>query len=317
MSLATACDLRFARIRSRSFPRRRETNRELKVGKRPSLPPAAAAALEAGLLGGALLFSRKMSGTDSDDGARLSSPTSKRARTDGRPVRATSGSATFAALSRACPLEHADPRNTECARQLREAEKYEIAAQGDDYADSDLKSTNTEALAYAKAAATVLSMDVRLSEWTENLAGLKRALRREPFLGDFRTAQICEFVSSGSFEALRSFERNEPPIGSDGQRRIVNSARRSMHGAAAKREMGSVLGIGWRTAYQLYEGEHPNLPKVRSLAELKALRANMVHKPRDASVLKKKPFALKAPPQRTTLAESPALSTKMRSAVRA
>ena len=213
-----------------------------------------------------------MSGTDSDDGARLSSPTSKRPRTDGRPVRATSGSATFAALSRACPLEHSDPRNTECARQLREAEKYEIAAQGDDYADSDLKTTNTEALAYAKAAATVLSMDVRLSEWTANLAGLKRALRREPFLGDFRTAQICEFVSSGSFEALRSFERNEPPIGSDGQRRIVNSARRSMHGAAAKREMGSVLGIGWRTAYQLYEGEHPNLPKVRSLAELKALR---------------------------------------------
>ena len=51
--------------------------------------------------------------------------------------------------------------------------------------------------------------------------------------------------------------------------------------------------------------------------ELKALRANMVPKARDASVLKKKPFALKAPPQRTTLAESPALSTKMRSAVRA
>ena len=63
--------------------------------------------------------------------------------------------------------------------------------------------------------------------------------------------------------------------------------------------------------------EAADLKAAEEEAELKALRANMVHKPRDASVLKKKPFALKAPPQRTTLAESPALSTKMRSAVRA
>ena len=63
--------------------------------------------------------------------------------------------------------------------------------------------------------------------------------------------------------------------------------------------------------------EAADLKAAEEEAELKALRANMVPKARDASVLKKKPFALKAPPQRTTLAESPALSTKMRSAVRA
>ena len=48
------------------------------------------------------------------------------------------------------------------AEALRQMEKYEIALQGDDYADNDAKQTNTEALAYAKSAATVMSSKRRI-----------------------------------------------------------------------------------------------------------------------------------------------------------
>mmetsp|Transcript_24098 Transcript_24098/g.50548 ORF Transcript_24098/g.50548 Transcript_24098/m.50548 type:complete len:810 (-) Transcript_24098:302-2731(-) len=49
--------------------------------------------------------------------------------------------------------------NRRVSSLLRKLEKFELAVQGDDYADTDRPSTNHEALSYARAAAVVLSLD--------------------------------------------------------------------------------------------------------------------------------------------------------------
>ena len=68
------------------------------------------------------------------------------------------------ALCRVYPLSHADPLHDEVARKLRRLEKFEIAVQGDDYADKTHLKTNTEALQYARAAAAVAGLEWRLSD---------------------------------------------------------------------------------------------------------------------------------------------------------
>jgi hypothetical protein len=186
------------------------------------------------------------------------------------------GQALPLSLSRRYPLTHADPLNDAVAEKLNRMEKYEIALQGDDYADKDNPHTNTEAVTYAKSAATVRGLTWGLSSLCmSSSSGRKDAearLRMEPHIGSFRAKQIVEIVRSGTCSQLEDFEANRAPVGSDGVRREYDSTGRSMHGAASKHSLRALLGVSALRAADLYEGTHnPGLPRIESIADLRRL----------------------------------------------
>jgi hypothetical protein len=105
----------------------------------------------------------------------------------------------YAMLTRRYPLHHArDALHDDVADKLRRMEKYEIALQGDDYADKEHQKTNHEALAYARAAASVASMtNCKLSELCAGqLDGAVARLKQEPYISDFRARRALPSRSS-------------------------------------------------------------------------------------------------------------------------
>ena len=182
----------------------------------------------------------------------------------------------FAMLTRRYPLHHArDSTHDEVAEKLRRMERYEIALQGDDYADKEAQKTNHEALAYARAAASVASITrFKLSELCagDRQEALQQ-LKREPYISDFRARQIVDLVRSGTCQALSAFEDNKAPVGSDGRVRLHNEGGRSMSGARSKRELSKVLGISATRAGELWDGIHRDLPRIESVSQLRSLPA--------------------------------------------
>ena len=185
------------------------------------------------------------------------------------------------ALTRKYPLHHAsDPTHDAVAEKLRRMEKYEIALQGDDYADRDAQKTNTEALSYAKAAASVMAMSrPRLSELCAGSRTFAlEKLKEQPFIGAFRASQIRELALTGTCQALAAFERDDLPVGSDGIVRVFTQSGRSMRGAHSKRALCKVLGISAVRAAELWEGAYRELPQIRTVEQLRNLPSEHVIK---------------------------------------
>lgn len=199
----------------------------------------------------------------------------KRSKVSGRQVAEypiTAPGAMRSVLCLAYPLESAEPLRTKVAAQLRQLEKYEIALQGDDYADKEHEDTNHEALTYARAAAAVLACPWKFDEHVMPPCGSQHALdkiRTLPLVGEFRSRQILELARSGTCEALEQLSSNRRPKDSKGSVRVQNDAGKSMEGAAAKLELSRVLGISALKAVRLYHGEENEGRPVRSLAELR------------------------------------------------
>ena len=184
----------------------------------------------------------------------------------------TAPGAMRSALCFAYPLKSAEPVRDQVAAQLRRLEKFEIALQGDDYADKEHEDTNHEALTYARAAAAVLSCEFKFDEWVMPPCNSQRALdkiRELPLVGEFRSRQILELARSGTCEALEQLSNNRRPKDSKGCLRTQNAAGKSMEGAAAKLELSRVLGISALKAVRLYHGEEYEGEPVRSVAELR------------------------------------------------
>lgn len=181
------------------------------------------------------------------------------------------------ALSRAYPLRHRDEANSKVAAAMTKMEKYEIALQGDDYTDKTEQKTNHEALSYARAAATVRGLPWSLSSLSLGSAPSRAAataqLRREPFIGEFRTAQIIELLRTGRCSQLTDFEANQAPISSQGVRRLVSARGKSLTGARDKLEVSRVLGISAIRAAEMHEGSYQPglLPPIRGIAAMRAL----------------------------------------------
>ena len=156
-------------------------------------------------------------------------------------------------LTRQYPFSSAIHPEHDCvARELRELSKYEIAVQGDDFADKDDEHTNHESRNYLLAAGVVASLDWSLNDSLrdEGRERTEERLRAEPYIGKFRASQIAELAQDGTCEALVSFRRNERPLDSRGERRAAVTS-----GAHAKRALKEVLGIGPLRARKLYHHE--------------------------------------------------------------
>ena len=99
-------------------------------------------------------------GSDSDEEDGRNGQSKRKRKTKEAPVHrfpTTAHGAIRSSLCLAYPLESAEPVRNQVAAQLRLLEKFEIALQGDDYADKEHADTNHEALTYARAAAAVLA----------------------------------------------------------------------------------------------------------------------------------------------------------------
>ena len=133
--------------------------------------------------------------------------------------------------------------NSNVVKIFKQCEKYEIACQGDDHADKELRATNSEALLYSRAAAVIAGQEECLRATRQRLgdAGFNAWLATLPFIGANRARQISELLTSGTCEALESFRRGAAPIAlSQNARRIENGAGRSMANAPAKLELSKV-----------------------------------------------------------------------------
>ena len=133
--------------------------------------------------------------------------------------------------------------NSNVVKIFKQCEKYEIACQGDDHADKELRATNSEALLYSRAAAVIAGQEECLRATRQRLgdAGFNAWLATLPFIGANRARQISEILTSGTCEALESFRRGAAPIAlSQNARRIENGAGRSMANAPAKLELSKV-----------------------------------------------------------------------------
>ena len=197
---------------------------------------------------------------------------------------------TFETLTQMYPLHHPkDSTHDEVAEKLRLMEKYEIALQGDDWADKDERMTNTEALSYAKAAASVMAMTRSLTDLCRRgRAEARQELQKEPAIGDFRSGQIYDLAQTGTCQALSAFENNKIPVGSDGLPRPRGIGGRSMEGAKDKRKLSKVLGVSVTRAAEMWEGVYRGLPKIKNIDELRALSttdAARLHGPADAGRL--------------------------------
>ena len=133
--------------------------------------------------------------------------------------------------------------NSNVVKIFKQCEKYEIACQGDDHADKELRATNSDALLYSRAAAVIAGQEECLRATRQRLgdAGFNAWLATLPFIGANRARQISEILTSGTCEALESFRRGAAPIAlSQNARRIENGAGRSMANAPAKLELSKV-----------------------------------------------------------------------------
>ena len=136
--------------------------------------------------------------------------------------------------------------NSCIVKVFKQCEKFEIACQGDDHGDPELRATNSEALLYSRAAAVVAGQESCLRA-TRQRMGEKRFLvwlATLPFIGANRAKQCSEILTSGTCEALESFRTGAAPIAMTANaRRIENGAGRSMAKAPAKLELSKVVAI--------------------------------------------------------------------------
>ena len=164
--------------------------------------------------------------------------------------------------------------NAPVYRAFKQLEKFELAVQCDDFADSELRAFNSEALLYGRSAAVVAGLPEPLSQGRQLCHATKAAFVQRlvalPFFGPFRAAQAYEILTTGTCEALQKFELGLPPTSSDGSLRLSNEASRSMRHAPAKRALGKVFGMGVKTAIDLVEatGKFQGLPPITSLGDL-------------------------------------------------
>ena len=157
-------------------------------------------------------------------------------------------------------------------KALRKLEKFELACQGDDWADPECKATNTEALQYARARAVVkgLSWSLRESLQARGRTGTIERLMEEPFLGKSNATKIVEIFQTGTCQrTLARFERGEAPLDSEGNVRMwahrhEHKATRPMTDGPAKVELSSVLCISAMTAIKLVHERN-----IRSIAQLR------------------------------------------------
>lgn len=157
-------------------------------------------------------------------------------------------------------------------KALRKLEKFELACQGDDWADPECKATNTEALQYARARAVVkgLSWSLRESLQARGRTGTIERLMEEPFLGKSNATKIVEIFQTGTCQrTLARFERGEAPLDSEGRVRMwahrhEHKATRPMTDGPAKVELSSVLCISAMTAIKLVHERN-----IRSIAQLR------------------------------------------------
>jgi hypothetical protein len=134
--------------------------------------------------------------------------------------------------------------NSNIVKVFKQCEKFEIACQGDDHADKELRATNSEALLYSRAAAVIAGQDKCLHATRQRMgeSDFNAWLATLPFIGVNRAKQISEILTSGTCEALESFRRGAAPIAiSQNARRLENGAGRSMANAPAKLELSKVV----------------------------------------------------------------------------
>ena len=117
-------------------------------------------------------------------------------------------------LTRQFPLQHrTDKLHDTVAEAMRKMEKYEIALQGDDYADKDHKNTNHEALQYARCAAIVMSM--RREKLTELCAGNRqyaiKTLAQHPYISDGFRAPRARTPRAHAARPRRAPTPSQPP----------------------------------------------------------------------------------------------------------
>ena len=95
-------------------------------------------------------------------------------------------------------------------------EVLRIALQGDDWQDKEHQDTNSEALTYAKAAATVVGLEYSLSQLCSQCSKSVAIaqLREEPFIGEATAIKIYDLVTTPdrSCKQLRLLENNERPV---------------------------------------------------------------------------------------------------------
>ena len=161
---------------------------------------------------------------------------------------------------------------TALEKALRKLEKFELACQGDDWADPEWKATNSEALQYARARAVVKGLSWSLCESLQ-VDGRKRTIERlmdEPFLGRSNATKIVDIFQTGTCaRTLARFERGEAPLDSEGNVRMwahrhEHRATRSMTDGPAKVELSSVLCISALTAMKLVDERN-----IRSIGQLR------------------------------------------------
>ena len=209
-----------------------------------------------------------------------------------------------------------DGPNHTLVKALRRCEKYEIACQGDDHADKDKPTFNSQAslgpeltpapeltpdwrtalaqaMHYARAAAAVAGQRClwRKRERVGSEKSFKQWLTTLPWIQEPRAFQILQFMNTGTFEALASLESGRAPLSvTENLRRTVDDAGHSMLHAPQRLELGKVFGISSIRAIQLVDGTlvdragNPSgLRPVLSVAELRespehleALRAHVV-----------------------------------------
>ena len=136
--------------------------------------------------------------------------------------------------------------NSCIVKAFKQCEKFEIACQGDDHADKELRATNSEALLYSRAAAVVAGQERCLHATRQRIgeSSFNAWLATLPFIGANRAKQISEILTSGTCEALESFRQGAAPIAiSQNARRLENGAGRSMANAPGKLELSKVVAI--------------------------------------------------------------------------
>ena len=176
------------------------------------------------------------------------------------------------ALQRVYPL-HRDPVTDDVAAKLRRMEAYEIALQGDDYQDKEHQDTNSEALTYAKAAATVMGLPYSLSQLCASKTSALATLRKEPFIGENTAKKIYDLVTTGTCRQLGQLENNQCPTHSDGSLRTLTKCRqRQMLGAHDKLQLKKILGLSAIRAAKIWEGDYNGIgQQVKSIEDMRNL----------------------------------------------
>ena len=145
--------------------------------------------------------------------------------------------------------------NHDLVKALRRCEKYEIACQGDDHADKDQPTFNSQAMHYARAAAAVAGQRcLRRKLEREGEKGFKQWLCTLPWIQAPRAFQIHQFLTTGTFEALDSLSNGKAPLSITENLRRTFDAGHSMLCAPQRLELGKVFGISSMRAIQLVDG---------------------------------------------------------------